>query len=69
MSPKLISVTNRRTKQVELVNPRRMNRVAPVPAPSAQPHLAGMLGTQITFTRGDTIIVEETLAQIKRLLK
>ncbi len=69
MSPRLIDVTNKRTGLVETINPRRINRIAEVAAPSQQPELAGTLGTLIQFTKNDTMIVMETRAQIKRMLK
>ena len=68
MSPKILVLTNRATKSTELVNPFRVNRWIPVAPPTQQPHLAGTLGTEVSFTGRDKLIVNETIDEIRRMI-
>jgi hypothetical protein len=67
--PKILKLTNKGTGAVELINPFRVNRWATIQAPTAQPHLAGLLGTMVTFTGRDRVVVNETIAEIERMIK
>lgn len=69
MSPKILKLTRKATGDIELVNPFRVNRWRAVPAPSAQPQLAGLLGTEVTFTGRDRIVVAETVETIERMIR
>lgn len=69
MSPKTLSLTNKTTGDVELINPFRVNRWIPVAPPTQQPHLRGKLGTEVRFTGRDRLFVVETLETIHRMIQ
>ncbi len=67
-APKILSLTTKAGATV-LVNPFRVNRWAAMTPPTQQPHLAGRLGTEITFTGRDRLFVVETLEVIQRMIQ
>lgn len=67
--PKILPLTHKTTGKLVLVNPFRVNRWAAVEAPSAQPHLAGRLGTEVVFAGRDRVFVTETIETIERMIK
>ena len=69
MTAKILKLTNKATGQIELVNPFRVNRWTLVRPPTAQPYLAGKLGTLVSYTGRDQIVVVETVAEIERMIQ
>lgn len=67
MTPKFIPLHRFRTGTLIMVNPRRVDTFTELPRPTQQQDL--YCGTQVSFGRNETVIVVETVEDIKRLLK
>lgn len=79
MTPRLIQVHLFRSKprdfalesgddpDARLLNPRRVDYFKPEPPPTQQPEL--FCGTRVYLGSNKSILIRETLADIKRLLK
>ena len=67
MTPKLVEIHHFSDNQPELLNPRRFTRVVENSRYSAHPDQ--YTGTWVYFARNDRLLIRETQAEIRRLLR